>query len=64
MVEVHLMRFEAAAAIDARNVSELAEEGGVRCLTASDPRDFVTPVGCVVRGVVGALISPQGHRQV
>ncbi|HUG30713.1 MAG TPA: hypothetical protein VMQ65_09420 [Candidatus Limnocylindria bacterium] len=64
MVEVHLMAGEAAATVEARDLSELAEEGRRGCLPIRDPLDFAFPVRGVVGDVCPSLVAALGHGQL
>ena len=61
MVEVHLMAGEAAATVEAGNLSKLAEECRRGCLPTCDPLDLAFPVRRVVRDVGRSLVAAPGH---
>jgi len=57
MVEVHLVRLEALAAILARHLAEFAEELERRGLTGPNSLDLFFAVSRVITDIEGALIS-------
>lgn len=61
MVEVHLMRFEAAAAVLAGHPPQLAKEFEGRALARHDPLDLFRAIPLVVLDVVGALTGSIRH---
>lgn len=64
MVEVHLVRGEAPAAVMAWDVSELPQECGRRILAAPDAFELALAVGRVVRSVSGTLIALRPHGSI
>lgn len=61
MVEVHLVAFQAPAAIRARNVPELSEELRRSGLATGHALDLALAVGGVLPHVRGALAGPRLH---
>ena len=61
MVEVHLVRQERSAAVEARHVPELAQEIARCVLPRLNAVDLRLPIAAVVLDVVRALTLPNGH---
>ncbi len=64
MIEVHLVRGEATAAVVTWDVTKFAEERGCRVLTAPDPFDLAIAIGRAVADVVGPLVAHPGYGSI
>lgn len=62
MVEVHLVRLEASAAVITWHTAKIAQELKRRSLPHANAFDLLLTVACVVADVEGALITQfEGH---
>lgn len=61
MIEVHLDRGEATAAVGTWNIAEFAQKRNRRVLPTSNPVDLLLAIGRVIGGVEGSLVTSAGH---